>query len=161
MERHILRKGTSYCPISTSWSQWVPMLAPPCKLYRQRQPNPLIGCVSFARFLILTGLCQNLTTCFSYHMVLFRLHTCSISLPRRTPLYIDHNVTACQSTRGYQERTQNPDQQSLYNTHTHTRKHIYTYIYINLIIQKIGKEKYEYVCHIYIFMQFYFLDDTK
>ena len=39
MERHILREMTSSCPISSSRSQEVPMLAPPCKPYRQRRPN--------------------------------------------------------------------------------------------------------------------------
>ena len=39
MERHILRKGTSSCPISSSGSQGAPTFAPPCKLYRQRRPN--------------------------------------------------------------------------------------------------------------------------
>ena len=50
-------------------------------------------------------------------MVSFRLHTCSTGLLRRTtiPLFTNHNVTACQSTRGLQERTPNPCQQSLYN----------------------------------------------
>ena len=61
--------------------------------------------------------CLNLTTWFSYHMVSFQLHTCLTSLPRRTaiPLFTNHNMTACQSTWGHQERTQNPCQQSLYN----------------------------------------------
>ena len=61
--------------------------------------------------------CLNLTPWFSYHVVSFRSHTCSTGLPRRTsiPLFTNHNVTACQSTRGHQERTQNPCQQSLYN----------------------------------------------
>ena len=56
--------------------------------------------------------CLNLTAFFS-----FWLHTCSTGLPRRTviPLLTNHNVTACQSTCGHQERTQNPCQQSLYN----------------------------------------------
>ena len=36
----MLREGTSSCPISSSWTQRVPMFAPPpCKLYRQRWPN--------------------------------------------------------------------------------------------------------------------------
>ena len=37
--------------------------------------------------------------------------------PRRTaiPLFTNHNVTACQSSQGHQEQTQNPCQQSLYN----------------------------------------------
>ena len=51
--------------------------------------------------------CLNLTAWFSYNVVSFRLHTCSIGLPRHTaiPLFTNHNMTACQSTRGHQERT--------------------------------------------------------
>ena len=62
----------------------------------------------------------DLTAGFSYHVVSFRLHTCSTCLPRRTaiPLFMNHNVSACQSTRGHQERTPNPCQQSLYNRTT-------------------------------------------
>ena len=58
----------------------------------------------------------NLPSSFSYHVVSFRLHTYSTGRPRHTviPLFTNHNVTACQSTRSYQERTQNPCQ-SLYN----------------------------------------------
>ena len=37
--RDILREGTSSCPISSSWSQGMPTLAPACKPYRQRRPN--------------------------------------------------------------------------------------------------------------------------
>ena len=57
-----------------------------------------------------------LATWFSYHVVPFRLHTSSTSLPRRTtiPLFTNHNVTAFQTTWGHQERTPNPYQQSLY-----------------------------------------------
>ena len=56
MGRHILRDEASSCPISSSESQKVPTLAPPCKPYRQRRPNPLIGCVSLARLSILCTL---------------------------------------------------------------------------------------------------------
>ena len=61
--------------------------------------------------------CLNLTASFSYHVISFRLHTCSTGLPRCTaiPLFTNHNVTARQNTRGHQERTPNPCQQSLYN----------------------------------------------
>ena len=40
MERHILREGSSFCPISSSRSQGVPMLAPLAS-YRQRHPKYL------------------------------------------------------------------------------------------------------------------------
>ena len=59
----------------------------------------LIGCVSLVRLSILNGLCLNLTTWFSFHVVSFRLHTCSTGLPRRTaiPLFSNHNVIPCQT----------------------------------------------------------------
>ena len=40
MERHILREGTSSCPISSSGIQGVPTLSPPCKPYHQRSLWP-------------------------------------------------------------------------------------------------------------------------
>ena len=58
MERHIHREGTSFCPIPSSGSQGVPTLAPPAP-YRQRRPNPLIGCVSLARLPILCTLSKS------------------------------------------------------------------------------------------------------
>ena len=119
MERHKLREGTSSCPVSSSWSQRVPMLTPTCKPYRQRWPNT-------SDQLRIPGLtldsdwtdCLKLTAWFPYHVVSFWLHTCSTGLPRRTAisLFTNHNLTACQSTRGHQEWTQNSCQQSLYNT---------------------------------------------
>ena len=120
MERHILKERTSSCPISSSWSQWVPTLAPPCKPYRQKRPNasdqlripgPTFGSDWTD--------CLNLTTWFSYHVVSFRLHICSTGLLRRTAIHLftHHNVTACQSIQGQQEQTPNPCQQALYNTH--------------------------------------------
>ena len=39
MERHILREGTSSCPVSSSGSQRWPTLAPTFKTYRQRRLN--------------------------------------------------------------------------------------------------------------------------
>ena len=119
MERHIFREGTSSCPISSSWSQGVKTVGLPCKPYSQRRPDA-------SDRLRIPGLTLdsdltaslNLAAWFSYHVVSFRLHTRSAGLPRRTaiPLFTNHNVTACQSTRGHQERAQNPCQQSLYNT---------------------------------------------
>ena len=62
--------------------------------------------------------CLTLTAGFSYHVVSFRLHTCSTALPPCTAIHLftNHNVIACQSTRGHQERNPNPCQQSLYST---------------------------------------------
>ena len=52
-------------PISSSRSQGVPTLAPPCKLIR----DDLISCVSLARLRI-SALCPNLTAWFSSHGLL-------------------------------------------------------------------------------------------
>ena len=102
MERHILREGISSCPISSSWSSGVPTLAPPYKTYRQRRPNASdrLRIPGSTLDSALTD-CLNLTAWFSYHVVSFRLHTCSTDLPRRTviPLFANHNVAVCQSTR--------------------------------------------------------------
>ena len=96
MERHLLREGTSSCRISSSWSQRRLTLAPPCKPYRQRRPNAsdrlhIPGSTLDSDWTD----CLNLTAWFSYHVVSFRLHTCSIGLPRRTavPLFTNHKVT--------------------------------------------------------------------
>ena len=59
MERHILREGTSSCLISSSGSQGVSTLAPPCKRYRQKRPNPLIGWVCLVRIPILCTLSKS------------------------------------------------------------------------------------------------------
>ena len=61
-------------------------------------------------------------------MVSFWLHTYSTSLPQSTaiPLFTNHNMTACQSTQGHQEQTQNPYQQSLYNTTNQPNIILYT-----------------------------------
>ena len=81
--------------------QGVPTLAPPCKPYCQRRPNASDR-LRIPRSTLDSDWtdCLNLTAWFSYHMVSFRLHTCSTGLPRRTtiPLFTNHNVTACQST---------------------------------------------------------------
>ena len=118
MERHILQKGKSSCPISSSWCQGVLMLAPPCKPYYQRWPNAsdrlrIPGSTLDSDWTD----CLYLTTWFSYHMVPFQLHTCPTGLTQHTAitLFTNHNVTAFQSTWSHQERTQNPCQQLLYN----------------------------------------------
>ena len=76
----------------------------------EKSKTSLIGCISLARLPILWTNCLNLTAWFSYHEVSFRLHTRSTGLPRYTaiPLFTNHNVTACQSTWGHQEWTENP-----------------------------------------------------
>ena len=111
MERHILTEGTSSCSISSSWNQGVPMLAPPCKPYRQRRPNAFDQ-LHIPHSTLDSDWTLNLTAWFSYHVVFFRFHTCSNGLPWRTsiPLFTNHNVTW-----GHQEWTQNSCQQSLYD----------------------------------------------
>ena len=120
MERHIPREGTSSCPIFSSGTQGVPTLAPHWKPYRQRRPKRVCSAAYpwfDSRF---SGHCLNLTVRFSYHVVPFWLHTCSTGLPGRTaiPLFTNHNVTASQSTRCHQERTQNPCHNSHYITNS-------------------------------------------
>ena len=104
MERHILREGTSSSPISSSWSQGVPKLAPHCKLYRQRWSNSSHR-LRIPHSTLNSDWTLNLTVWFSYHVIPFRLHTCSTSLPWHTaiPLFTNHNMTACQSKWGHQE----------------------------------------------------------
>ena len=64
MKRHILREGTSSYPISSSWSQGVPTLAPPCKPFHQRRLN------AFDRLrvlgLILDSDCLKISLCGSH-----------------------------------------------------------------------------------------------
>ena len=104
----------------------------------------------------------NLTAWFSFHVISFRLHTCSSGVPRRTAilLFTNHNA---QSTRDHHERTQNLCQQCLYNiyiittkyilifdyshshnpphthTHTHTRTYVYIYIYIYIMANALAE----------------------
>ena len=103
IERHILKKGTSSCPISSSGSQGVPMLASPCKPYPQRRPGHLWSAAYLWLDSRFSGLCLKLTAWFSYHVVSFQLHTCSTGLPRHTAitLFPNPNVTACQSIWGH------------------------------------------------------------
>ena len=103
MERHILREGTSFCAMSSSWSQGVAVVAPPCKPYPQRRPktSDRLRIPSFEpRFSDWTDY-LHLTAGFSYLVVSFRLHTYSTGLSRRTtiPLFTHQNVTACQAHR--------------------------------------------------------------
>ena len=127
MEKHILRE------VPSSWNQGVPTFALPCKPYGLRRPNASnqfrIPCSSLDSDWTL-----DLTAWFSYHVVSFRLHTCSTNLPRRTAilLFTKHSVTACQSTRGHQERTQNPCQQSLYSTYS--SKKLFTFSFFHLCL---------------------------
>ena len=82
MERHILKEGTSSCPISSSWGQGVPKLAPPYKPYRQRRDNASDRLCIPGSTLDSDGILK-LSAWFSYQVVPFRLHTCSTSLLRR------------------------------------------------------------------------------
>ena len=79
--------------------------------------TPLIGCVSLTVITILTGLSKSDRVVFISHGLLPVTHLLDRPTPTNShPLFTNHNVTACQSTRGHQERIQNPCQQSLYNT---------------------------------------------
>ena len=126
MERHMLRERPFSCPISSSGARECQRLHPLASRIIRDDLTPLIGCLS------LTWLDSDwtdslqLTAWFSYHVVSFRLHTSSTGLPRFTdmPLFTNHNVTACQRTRGHQEWTQNPCQQSLYNPCLLSRSHV-------------------------------------
>ena len=100
--RDIYSKGGLLLPISSSWSQGVPTLAAPCKLVR----DPLIGLMSNARIRF-SALCLNLTAWFSSRgllpVTLLLNPSALIAM-----LFTYQNETACQSTRGHQERTENP-----------------------------------------------------
>ena len=95
----------------------MPKLAPPCKQYRQRRPNASDR-LRIPGSTLDSDWTLNLTTWFSYHVVSFRLHTCSTGISRRTAIHLftNHNLTGCQSTRGHQEWSPNPCQLSLSNT---------------------------------------------
>ena len=111
VERHILRERTSSSHILFQ----EPGGANACTPLQARQRRLLFGCVSFAR-LPFSALCLNLTAWFSSRDLLPVTHllypSALIAL-----LFTNHNVTACQSTRGHQERTKNPCHM-LYNTTT-------------------------------------------
>ena len=74
---------------------------------------PLIGCVSLTR-LRFSALCLNLTAWFSSRDLLLVTHLL-YSSAQIMLLFTNHNVTACQSTWGHQERTKNL-WHMLYNT---------------------------------------------
>ena len=90
-------------PITSSRSQGVQTLAPPCKLVRDasgRQRVPRSSAILW-------------TLSKSDHVVLISWSPSGYTpvrpeCPDRTVLFSNHNVTACQSTRGHQERTENP-----------------------------------------------------
>ena len=86
MQTNILREGTSSCPISSSGSEGVPTLSPPCTPYRQRRPRRLWSAAYSWPDSRFSGLCLNLTVWFSYHVVSFSLHTCRTRQPRRTTI---------------------------------------------------------------------------
>ena len=86
-------------PISSSWSQEVPVLAPPMQAVSSDGLTLLISCVSLA-WLRFSALCLNLTAWFStmwspsgYTSVVPKCPNCAV-------LFTNH-VTACQSTQGH------------------------------------------------------------
>ena len=59
MERHVLREGTTSCPIASSGSQEVPTLAPLASRIVRDNLAPLIGCMSLAQLPILSTLSKS------------------------------------------------------------------------------------------------------
>ena len=82
-------------PISSSRSQGVPTLAPPCKLVRDASDRLRVP--PRQRF---SALYLNLTAWFSSRDLLPVTHLLYPSA-LITPLFTNQNVTACQSTRGH------------------------------------------------------------
>ena len=90
-------------PIYSSRNQGVLTLAPPCKPVRDapdrlRVPrSTAILCIMFIseRVVLITWFPSGYTPVVP-------------EWPDRAALYTKHNVTACQSTRGHKERTENP-----------------------------------------------------
>ena len=114
VERHILRNRTSSFHIFFQESGGTNACTP----LQARQRRPLIGCMSFSR-LRFSELCLNLTAWFSSRDLLSVTHLLYPSA-LIVLLFSNHNVTACQSTRGHQERTKNPCHM-LYNWDTINR----------------------------------------
>ena len=102
-------------PISSSRSQGVPTLAPPCKLIRDACDRLHIPCST----LILSTLSKSdcvvllIWSPSSYTPIVPECPDCAVIY-----LFTYHNVTACQSTQGHKERTENP-WHMLYNTNNH------------------------------------------
>ena len=141
MERHVLIEGTSSCPISSSWSQGCQRLHPlASRIVRDVRDASDRLCIPGSTLDSDWIDCLNLTAWFLYHVVSFRLHIFSTGVPRCTaiPMFIHHDVTACQSTWGHQERTQNSCQQSLYNMCTYTKLNCccWNCFYIYLCVNK-------------------------
>ena len=92
-------------PISSSRSQGVPTLAPPWKLVRDASVR-----VRVSRSTAILCTLSIFWPRGSHHVVSFWLHTCSAWVSWRPLIFLFTNqkVTACQSTRGHSERTENP-----------------------------------------------------
>ena len=83
-------------PISPSRSQGVPTLIPPCKLVRDASDRLRVPCS--------TAILRTFSK--SDHVVLITLSPSGytsvlLGCPDRAVLFTNHNVTACQSTRGH------------------------------------------------------------
>ena len=95
VDRHILRERTSshiFFRVPGGANACTPLQA----------ETHLIVCVSLARLIL--SLSLNLTVWFYLRGLLPVTHLCY----DRAALFANHNVTACQSTRGHLERTENP-----------------------------------------------------
>ena len=82
-------------PISSSWSQGVPKLAPPCKLVRDASGRQRV-LRSTDSLPLFRSDCVVLIT-WSPSVYTPVVPEC----PDRVVLFTNHNVTACQSTRGH------------------------------------------------------------
>ena len=97
MERHIYSKRGLLLPKSSSRSQEVATLAFPCKLVRNASDRLLVP-----RSTVILCLCLNLNACFSSRDLLLVTHLLYSSVLIAL-LFTNHNVTACQSTRGHRK----------------------------------------------------------
>ena len=129
----LFSKGGSQFVVSLSdkrrdiYSERRLLLAPSCTnactplqaVSSEKTLMPLIGCVIPGSTLDSDWTaCLNLTTWFSYHMVSFRLHTCSTGLPNALP-------SPC----------------LLITTHTESPNKLYIIFFSNIMISIVSEEK--------------------
>ena len=86
-------------PVYSSRNQGVPTFALPCKLIRDASAR-----LHIPRSTRFSALCLNLTKWFSSHDLLPVTHLLYLRALIAL-LFTNHNMTACQSTRGHQKRT--------------------------------------------------------
>ena len=105
VERHIYSEIGLLLPISPSGSQGVPMLAPPCKLVRDSSARLRVPRSTAILYILSKSYRVVLITQSpsGYTPVVPKCPDCAVIF-----LFTNQNVTACQSTRGHLERTENP-----------------------------------------------------